>query len=49
MRQQAKLRIAGLAKGGEKQAGKQQVAAQAKAGEGEKGTLHKKPETGVAR
>lgn len=46
MRQQAEV-AAAAAKAAEQ--AKQQVAAQAKAGEGEKGTLHKKPETGVKK
>ncbi|HLO61866.1 MAG TPA: translation initiation factor IF-2, partial [Azonexus sp.] len=46
MRQQAEV-AAAAAKAAE--LAKQQAAAQAKAGEGEKGTLHKKPETGVKK
>jgi len=46
MRQQAEV-AAAAAKAAEQ--AKQQAAAQAKAGEGEKGTLHKKPDTGVKK
>ncbi len=46
MRQQAEV-AAAAAKVAEQ--AKQQAAAQAKAGEGEKGTLHKKPDTGVKK
>ncbi|WP_434516618.1 translation initiation factor IF-2 [Dechloromonas sp. ARDL1] len=46
MRQQAEV-AAAAAKAAE--LAKQQAAAQAKAGEGEKGTLHKKPETGAKK